>query len=229
MIIEKSTEQTINLHYDLYVPDSTDEQKPLPLLVALHGYEGNKTSMMKLAQKINSQSFLIAALQGPNGFYVRDEKAMNRGQVGFGWMMNYKPEETIALHHRTVRSIIEAVAAAIPVNREQIFLLAFSQTCSLNYRYAFTYPNTICGVIGVCGGIPGDWQEDKYHASNTDVLIIAGETDEFYPIERERSFQAAMQMRARQVDFQSFPVGHIFMRESLPVINVWLLERIDRR
>ncbi len=226
MIIEKSTEQTINLHYDLYVPESEGEQKPLPLLVALHGYEGNKTSMMKLAQKINSQAFLIAALQGPNGFYVRDEKAMNRGQVGFGWMMNYKPEETISLHHRTVRSIIEEVAAQYSVNREQIFLLAFSQTCSLNYRYAFTYPNTIRGVIGVCGGIPGDWQEDKYQASNTDVLIIAGETDEFYPIERERSFQAAMQMRARQVDFQSFPVGHIFMRESLPVINDWLLERI---
>src|SRR5215208_4329453 len=103
MIIEKSTEQTINLHYDLYVPESNDEQKPLPLLIALHGYEGNKTSMMKLAQKINSQGFIIAALQGPNGFYVRDDKAMNRGQVGFGWMMNYKAEETISLHHRTVQ------------------------------------------------------------------------------------------------------------------------------
>jgi predicted esterase len=97
----------------------------------------------------------------------------------------------------------------------------------LNYRFAFTYPNTVRGVIGVCGGIPGDWNEDKYHKSDTDVLIIAGETDEFYPIERERSFQPAMQSRARQVDFRSFPAGHVFMRESLPVINDWLLERIN--
>src|ERR1044072_5450444 len=169
MIIEKATQQTINLHYDLYVPEPEDKQKPLPLLIALHGYEGNKESMMNLAQKINSQAFIIAALQGPNAFYVRDDKAMNRGRIGFGWMMNYKSAETIALHHRTVQSVIEAIAAEHLVNREQIFLLAFSQTCSLNYRFAFTYPNTIRGVIGVCGGIPGDWQEDKYQSSNTDV------------------------------------------------------------
>lgn len=227
MIVEKSTEQTIHMHYDLYVPKREPEQKPLPLLIALHGYEGNKESMMALARKINEDDFIIAALQGPNAFYVRDEKAMNRGRIGFGWMMNYKSEETISLHHRTVQSVIEAVAAQYPVNREQIFLLAFSQTCSLNYRFAFTYPNTIRGVIGVCGGIPGDWQEDKYQNSNTDVLIIAGETDEFYPIERERTFQDAMRMRAPQVDFQSFPAGHVFMRESLPFINDWLLERIN--
>ncbi len=227
MLIEKNIEQTINLHYDLYIPEASEEQKSLPLLIALHGYEGNKESLMNLAQKINSQTFLIAALQGPNAFYVRDDQAVNRGRIGFGWMMNYKPEETIALHHRTVQAMIEAIAAQYPVNREQIFLLAFSQTCSLNYRFAFTYPNTIRGVIGVCGGIPGDWQEDKYHNSNTDVLIIAGETDEFYPIDRERTFQEAMQLRARQVDFQSFPAGHVFMRESLPVINDWLLERVE--
>lgn len=228
MIIEKATEQTIKMHYDFYVPEREGEQKPLPLLIALHGYEGNKESMMALAQKMNAQDFLIASIQGPNAFYVRDEKAANRGHIGFGWMMNYKAQETISLHHRTVTSIIEELAAEYPVNRGQIFLLAFSQSCSLNYRFAFTYPNTIRGLIAVCGGIPGDWQEDKYQDSNTDVLIIAGEADEFYPIERVRTFQPAMQKRARQVDFRSFPVGHIFMRESLPVINDWLLERIKR-
>ena len=72
MIVEKSTDQRINLYYDLYVPDA-DVAGPRPLLIALHGYEGNKESMMSLARKINSDDLVIASLQGPNAFFVRLE------------------------------------------------------------------------------------------------------------------------------------------------------------
>jgi predicted esterase len=112
------------------------------------------------------------------------------------------------------------------VNREEIFLLAFSQSSALNYRFTFTHPNVIRGVVAVCGGIPGDWLEDKYHNTETDVLIIAGESDEIYPIERARAFKDALATRARSVEFISYPAGHVFMRESLPVINDWLLARV---
>ena len=223
MIVEKKTPQLIHMHYDLYTPAS-DGQKPL--LIALHGYEGNKESMMALAQKINRDDFLIASLQGPNGFFVRDDRETQRPRIGFGWNMQYKADETIDLHHRTVRAVIEETAAEHDLNRSQIFLMAFSQSVSLNYRFAFTHPDTIRGVIAVCGGIPGDWDEDKYQQSDTDVLIIAGEADEFYPIERTRTFADAIATRARAAELKSFPTGHIFMRESLPIINDWLLERV---
>lgn len=223
MIVEKKTPQLIHMYYDLYAPEG-DGQKPL--LIALHGYEGNKESMMALSQKINRDDFLIASVQGPNGFFVRDEREVQRPRIGFGWNMQYKADETIDLHHRTVRAVIEETAAEHNVNRSQIFLMAFSQSVSLNYRFAFTHPDTIRGVIAVCGGIPGDWHEDKYQQSDTDVLIIAGEADEFYPIERTRTFADAIAVRARAAEFKSFPTGHIFMRESLPIINDWLLERV---
>jgi predicted esterase len=80
-------------------------------------------------------------------------------------MMQYKAEETIQLHHRTVLAVIEEAAAEHHIDRSAIFLLAFSQSVSLNYRFAFTHPGVIRGVIGVCGGIPGDWSQDKYSVS----------------------------------------------------------------
>ena len=226
MIIEKATEQRINLHYDLYVPEG-GEERPRPLLIALHGYEGNKESMMALAQKINPQDFIIASVQGPSGFFVRGQEE-SKPRIGFGWMMQYKPAETIWLHHKTLISIIEDVAASHAIDRRAIFLLAFSQTVSLNYRFAFTHPNKVRGVIAVCGGIPGDWDEEKYYQSDTDVLIIAGEGDEFYPMERTATFKDAIARRAGAVEFRSFPTGHVFPRESLPVINDWIMQRIDR-
>lgn len=225
MITEKATEQRIKLHYDLYVPDG-NATAPRPLLVALHGYEGNKESMMALARKINSSDFIIASVQGPNAFFVRTDAEPTKPKIGFGWMMQYKVEETLALHHQTLLSVIEQTAAEHAVDRRAIFLLAFSQSVSLNYRFAFTHPGIIRGVIAVCGGIPGDWDQDKYHNSDTDVLIIAGETDEFYPLERTRKFKDAMARRAASVEYRSFPVGHVFPRESLPIVNEWIRERL---
>ena len=223
MIVEKTTEQRINLYYNLHVPDGV--AKPRPLLIALHGYEGNKESMMTLAQKINSDDYVIASVQGPNAFLMRSEAEPTKPKIGFGWMMQYKAEETIRLHHQTIMSVIEQISAEHDVDQRAIFLLAFSQSVSLNYRFAFTHPGMVRGVIAVCGGIPGDWFQDKYQHSATDVLIVAGETDEFYPLERTQTFKEAMAKRARSVEFRSFPVGHVFPRESLSIINAWIKER----
>jgi len=223
MIVEKTTEQRINLYYNLHVPDGV--AGPRPLLIALHGYEGNKESMMTLSQKINPDEYIIASVQGPNAFLMRSETEPTKPKIGFGWMMQYKAEETIRLHHQTIMSVIEQISAEHDVDQRLIFLLAFSQSVSLNYRFAFTHPGMVRGVIAVCGGIPGDWFQDKYQHSDTDVLIIAGETDEFYPLERTQTFKEAMAKRARSVEFRSFPVGHVFPRESLSIINAWIKER----
>jgi predicted esterase len=223
MITEKQTEQRTKLYYDLYVPYE-NIQKPLPLLIGLHGYEGNKESMMALMNRIKSRDYIKASVQGPNSFFVRTEDE-RRPKIGFGWMMQYKAADTIWLHHKTLISVIEDTAAEYPVDRRAIFLIAFSQSVALNYRFAFSHPGLIRGVVAVCGGIPGDWDEEKYYASDTDVLIIAGEADEFYPPERTRTFKDALARRARAVEYKSFPVGHIFPRESLPVIEEWIAAR----
>ena len=225
MIKERTTRQHTNLYYDLYVPDG-NAGEPRPLLIAFHGYEGNKESMMTLTQKINASDLIIASVQGPNGFFVRSESEPNKPRIGFGWMMQYKAEETIRLHHQTLLSVIEETAAEHAIDRRAIFLLAFSQSVSLNYRFAFTHPGVIRGAIAVCGGIPGDWNQDKYHNSDTDLLIIAGETDEFYPLERTRTFKDAMARRAPSVEYRSFPVGHVFPRESLAIIDEWVKKRL---
>jgi predicted esterase len=225
MIVEKVTPQQINLRYDLYIPDREKTNEPMPLIIGLHGYEGSKESMMARLQGINPRDFAIASIQGPNAFLVREAGTRDRARVGFGWMMQYKAEETIRLHHKMVRAVIEETSAEHPIDRKAIFLIAFSQTVSLNYRFAFTYPEVIRGVVAICGGIPGDWERDIYQNSDTDILIIAGEQDEFYTPERTRTFKAAMERRAASVQYHSFPVGHVFPREADHVIGSWLRER----
>src|SRR5262249_24329400 len=153
----RTTPQQINLRYDLYIPEREMRSETLPLIVALHGYEGNKESMMARLRGINSRDFAIASIQGPNSFLIREAGTKGRAGTGLGWIRQYKPEETIRLHHKTVAAVIDETAADQPIDRKAIFLIGFSQTVSLNYRFAFTYPGVIRGVVGICGGIPGDW------------------------------------------------------------------------
>ncbi|HEX8184232.1 MAG TPA: hypothetical protein VF747_05760, partial [Blastocatellia bacterium] len=122
MITEKSTQQHVNLYYDLYVP-YPDIQKQMPLIIGLHGYEGNKESMMAMLNRIHSRDFIKASVQGPNSFFVRDGGDERDPRIGFGWMMQYKAEDTIRLHHQTLLSVIEDTAAQYPVDRRAIFLI----------------------------------------------------------------------------------------------------------
>ena len=88
------------------------------------------------------------------------------------------------------------------------------------------HPEKVSGVVAVCGGIPGDWDEgERYRPGDVDVLYIAGAQDEFYPRERVERFAGALGTRARSVDLRVFDSGHEVPRGAAPVIDEWLREK----
>ena len=225
-VSEKRLVQQINCYYDLYAPPGSDPGRSVPLLIALHGYEGNKESMMRLARAVNERDWLIAAPQGPYQFLAARRPEQGEPRVGFGWLTPYRAAESVALHHRNLLDLIEDVAGQFNLDRSKLFLMGFSQAVGANYRFVFSHPNLIRGVVAVCGGIPGNFQTGPYDSSATDVLHIATTADEFYPLERARTFPAALAERARAVEFLTYEGGHVFPREALPAINEWLLARV---
>jgi len=219
-VTEHRTVQEFPCYYDVFVPDGA---RGRPLLVAMHGYGGDKTSMMRLVRRINERDYVIAALQGPHQHLVYPTKEKPELGFGFGWLSNFKPEESVALHHRLVREIIAAVAASGEADSTRVFLLGFSQSAALNLRFAFTHVDAVRGVIAICGGIPGDWEsEGKYQSGGIDVLYIGGERDEFYSPERVRGNARALERRARSVELHILDAGHEVPRDSYAVINEWL-------
>ncbi len=222
--------QEFAVYYDLYVPDGAG---PKPLLIALHGYGGDKSSMMKLARRINDRDYVIAALQGPHQHMIippPDSPDRQRGPgYGFGWLTNFKPEESVALHHRAVNQIIDTLAAEGTADSHNVFLMGFSQAVGANFRYAFTHPQRVRGVIAICGGIPGDWESsgDKYHAGALDVLYLGAERDEYYQPERIRKYASALAARARSVRLEFFDTTHEVPRDSYPLIDAWIKERMS--
>jgi len=153
-VIERRVVQPFPLYYDLYVPE---DGKPKPLIIALHGYGGDKSSMMRLMRRIlrdGERDYIIACPQGPHQHLVMPtEGAPNLG-YGFGWLSNFKPEESVAMHHQLIREIIETLTSAGVADASRVFLLGFSQAAGANFRFAFTHGDLVRGVVAICGGIP---------------------------------------------------------------------------
>ena len=133
----------MKLYYDVYAPGGS---VPAPLLVALHGYGSNKGWMMREARQHVPEGFAVATLQGPHQHMKEPREKGGPLRYGFGWLTNFRPEESQALHHRAVLDLVESLVARGVAQRESVFLMGFSQSCALNYRFAFTHREVLRGV-----------------------------------------------------------------------------------
>src|SRR6478736_1324255 len=211
----------INLYYDVYRPEHT----PAPLLIALHGYGANKRQMMREAKLIAPDEFAIVSLQGPYQHMREPKEQGGPLRFGFGWLTNFRPEESHAIHHKALIDLIESLTDDGTLEPDRVFLLGFSQSCALNYRFAFTSPGRLRGVIGICGGIPGDWQaNENYQQITADVFHLAGTRDEFYTPERIRDYERELATRARSVTFKGYDAAHEIVDEMRTDVRQWLIQ-----
>lgn len=217
--VERTLTAEIKLYYDLQVP----ARLPAPLLIALHGYGASKRHALREAKAIAPHNFALAALQGPHQ-HLRDPKEPGGPlRFGFGWLTNFHPEESVAVHHRALIDLIESLIAEGVADPSRIFLLGFSQSCALNYRFAFTQNNLLRGVIGICGGLPGDWTSSKgYKTTKAAVFHLAGVRDEFYTPARVADYAAQLSTRANDVEFRSYDAGHEISEAMRVDLKEWL-------
>jgi phospholipase/carboxylesterase len=219
--VDGALEARINLYYDLRpgaIPTA-------PLLIALHGYGANKRYMMREAQLMAPPQFAIASLQGFHQHMKEPREPGGPLRFGFGWLTNFRPEESVAVHHRALIDLIEILSAEGIADPARVFLLGFSQSCALNYRFAFTHPERLRGVVGICGGIPGDWETSPtYRNAEIDVLHLAGTRDEFYTPERVRDYESQLKTRARSLTFKTYDAAHEIVPEMRSDVVQWLIQ-----
>lgn len=219
---ENTLEGRIRLYYDLEAPAIS----PAPLLIALHGYGANKRQMLREAKQIAPPGFAIVSLQGFHQHMKEPKEPGGPLRFGFGWLTNFHPEDSVAIHHQALLDLIETFSSQGVADPQKIFLLGFSQTCALNYRFAFTHANLLRGVIGICGGIPGDWETSKdYQPTSAAVMHLTGTRDEFYPPARVTDYEERLRLRAANFQFKSYDAAHEIVPTMREDLRIWLAEQ----
>ena len=214
----------IKLYYDVFVPE--DIVKPAPLLIAVHGYGAHKRYMMREARLIAPDNWVIASIQAPHPHYRRTDDGY---RVGFGWLSDHKPEEHVARHHKFVLDVIEKLAVEGLIDRTRIFIYGFSQACALNFRFALTHPDVLSGVIGVCGGIPGDLDTNPiYKPFSAETFYLYGDDDEFYTQEQFTKFNQKLAATLPNYRSKHYTAKHEITEEMRQNIKAFLAS-FDRR
>lgn len=221
----ETIERTISAQTKLYYDVIPGDARPAPLLIALHGYGASKWHAMREAKMIAPEGFALAALQGPHQHLKEPREKGGPLRFGFGWLTNFHPEDSVAVHHRGVLEMINALVGEGMANARQIFLLGFSQSCALNYRFAFTHRDVLRGVIGISGGLPGDWESAPYKQTDAAVFHLTGERDEFYPPSRVANYAAQLRQRAKDVEFRSYDAAHEISPAMRRDIREWLKQK----
>ncbi len=213
----------INLYYDLYLPEKFENRAPL--LIAVHGYGAHKRYMMREAQLVAPENFVIVSLQAPHQHFRQTDGGY---KTGFGWLTDYKAEESVALHHNFVLQIIEKLAKKNLIDISQIYLYGFSQACALNFRFAFTFPETVRGIVGVCGGIPSDLETNKnYKPLNANVFYLYSTEDEFYPLEKYENYTVKLKKTIPRLQTRRYEAKHEITDEMRGDIKFWLKEKAE--
>lgn len=208
-----------SLYYDLFVPD--DAVRPMPLMIAVHGYGAHKRYMMREAKSVVPKGWAIASIQAPHQHFRKTDDGL---RVGFGWLTDFKPQESVNLHHDLILRLIAKLEDEGIVDTRAVFLYGFSQACALNFRFAFTYPQALKGIIGVCGGIPGDLETNEiYRNFKARTLYLYGDDDEFYSNEKFDEFETKLRTRLPDFTSRKFRAGHEITEEMRDEIRKFLV------
>ncbi len=213
----------LEAEYLLHLPSVVDQRTLLVL--TLHGYGSNPEAMLRLSAMALGEDAIIASLRAPNQHYISSGPLGTPApgsEIGYNWGTTRHAALNIKLHHEIVQTVSAELRGRFGIPARRLILMGFSQPVGLNYRFIGTHPDEAGGVIAMCGGVPKDWEEDKYARVETPILHIARSEDEFFPEALARGFPDRLRAHAANVEFHMLPGKHRFPSKADAVIREFI-------
>jgi len=160
------------LQYDLYKSDDNIDK----VIVALHGWQGDRNSMRPL---INSMT-----IQNAGWYFLEAPYPVNKGN-GCSWSYEisdgkWEVDEPIRLLHHFFSKLFEKYKS------ENIYVLGFSQGGLVCLDFVLFLDQSLGGIFPICGFLRKPKIDIKrFHPSqkNTPILIGHGKDDDQVPVE----------------------------------------------
>jgi predicted esterase len=180
----------------------------------------NPKEMLDLVLPAVGADKIIASVEAPNQHFLAGKPG--DGGIGYNWGTPAHWQSVIRMHREIVLGALDLCRARFGTPASRTVLLGFSQPVGLNYRLIATEPGRFGAVIGICGGVPRDWEDPSYLPVTAAILHIARDQDEYYPNGVAASFPERLRSRAADVEFHLIPGPHRFPVEAADLIQPWL-------
>lgn len=210
------------VYHECYVqlPEGYDPAKTYTLVVGLHGYGASPDSFMGLWERFATRNFIFASLQAPYAFSVGNE-------LGYSWVTGLPGDE--ALEKQVTLASVDYVARAVEELRGrygvgEVYLLGFSQGCTLTYLTGILHHEFFDGIICFAGWLDTDILTDEViaAANHLRVFIAHGTEDRMVPFESSEEARDTLLKHGYSVTFHQFAGAHRVPEEPLRAAEAWM-------
>ncbi len=174
------------------------------LLIGFHGYGENASRHLAELERIpGAASCALVAVDALNAFYERKTQEVVRG-----WMTRELRQEAIEDNLLYLRAILDRVRPRLGWRLPLVFL-GFSQGAAMAWRAAVRGGHGAAALVALGGDLPPELAALPVdHPLPPRVLLLRGESDEWYTTEKLAADRAALAGRAVAVDEVIYPGGH---------------------
>jgi len=206
-VLHASNERADRGGFSLYVPEQSNGQTSMPLIVALHGGHGHgRDFLWTWLREARSRGMLLIA---PTS---RDRT----------WSIMGGADADAA----PLVEMVESVAASYPVDRGRVLLTGMSDgatyalLCGLREGMPFTHLAPACGVLHPALFVNGDLAR----AHGRPIYLVHGALDWMFPVSAAQlARQALLAAGARLVYREIADLSHTYPRDENPKILDWLM------
>lgn len=204
----------------IMLPDNFDPEKSYTLLIGLHGYGSNIDRFITLYNRFENHDFIYATPRAPFPFFSGSD-------LGYSWN-EWDPNDedfwarntTYAINY--VGDTVHQLKARY--NVDEVYLLGFSQGCSLAYMAGITYHEMFDGMICFGGWLDNEYLDEEaiIEASDTRVFIGHATDDSVVEFESGLAARDLLESIGYDVTMFEFTGGHSVPEVALRAVERWM-------
>ncbi|TVZ55290.1 phospholipase/carboxylesterase [Lutibacter sp. Hel_I_33_5] len=202
----------------------TDSKNP-PLLILLHGYGSNEEDLFSFASELPDELLIVSA-----------RAPYEMGYGGYAWYainfddQNGKFSDLVQARESITKiaSFIDKIKTKYNTDKDNTFLLGFSQGAILSYGLSFLHPDKVQHVIALSGYINEELLPSNFSSLEikTDYYISHGTVDQVLPIDWARKAPKILDELGCTNEYSEYPVGHGVTPQNFYSFKSWIEKRL---
>jgi len=212
-------------YYALRAPIGTIPSAAPPLVLGLHGWGQHCRKMLRDLAPMSAQGILTVAAQAPHPLYLD----MESGKVGFHWLTRFEKDRAIADVNDFLARLLDTVAQTHQYDPARVYILGFSQGCSMAWRFAVGGRHPVAGVIGCGADLPPDVAALLPQRAPGRILLVHGSQDGIIAIQKFHEAAETLTHLGLAHDTHLFDGGHEIPAPVAEHIGRWVTETAPNR
>ena len=201
----------------LFSPLHYEKNYAYPLLIWLHGNQGNEHQLRQVMPLISMRNYVGVSTRGI---------VANATQEGsFRWEQTTRD---ISLAEHRILDCIEMAQKEFHLNTQRIYLAGFQSGGTMALRMALTHPERFAGVASIGGPFP---QNDSplrclKEARNLPIFLAQSQFSTQYPVETACQELRLFHIAGLQANIRQYPCGDELDTQMLTDLDAWLMEQV---